>query len=169
MKTLLSSVLLFAAVGAWAEAPKAADAAKPAETQATEAKASETKAVVKVEKIVVGTAVENRELTGEATTFGAEVGQVTCWTKLAIENPPAKVKYVWSMDDKKVSEYEADITLPTARWWAVKKVQPGAWKVEVLSEAGEALGSANFTVSAEAAAPKADEPAKTEAPKTGTK
>ncbi|MCX5795860.1 MAG: DUF2914 domain-containing protein [Elusimicrobia bacterium] len=151
MKKWFASVLMFAAVSGWAQAPAApaAPAATPAETKAAPAPAA-----VKVEKILVATGVENREATGEATTFGAEVGQVYCWTKLAVTEPPAKVKYVWSMSGKPVYEHPIEIKT-SGRWWASKKVQPGSWKVELQSESGESLGSVEFTVSAEAAAPAA--------------
>jgi hypothetical protein len=120
--------------------------AAPAETKAAPAAAA-----VKVEKVVVAAGVENREATGEATTFGSDVGQVYCWTKLTLTDAPAKVKFVWTMDGKQVYEHPLEIK-SSGRWWASKKVQPGSWKVDVQSESGESLGSAEFTVSAEAKA-----------------
>ena len=149
MKKWFASVLMFAAVSTWAQAP-AGNASSPMATP-PEAKGAEAKPAVKVEKILVATAVENREATGEATTFGAEVSQVYCWTKLAVAEPPAKVKFVWSLGGKQVYEHPLDIK-SSGRWWAAKKVQAGSWKVEVQTENGESLGSVEFTVSAEAKA-----------------
>ena len=143
-----------------------APAAVPPGAQAApaDAKAAPAQNAVKVEKIVVAAGVENREAAGEATTFGADVGQVYCWTKLAVAEPPAKVKYVWSLDGKQVYEHPLDIK-SSGRWWASKKVQTGSWKVEVQSENGEGLGSVEFTVSGEAkAAAPATAPAPAPAP-----
>ncbi len=176
MKKLLVSVLMVAAVAAWSQAPVAVPAPAtpapqtPAEKQpaaspasATPAPAPSAQAVIKVEKLVVASGVENREATGAAASFGADVGLVYCWTKLSVDTPPAKIKYVWSMGGQKVSEYDMEIKA-AGRWWASKKVTPGSWKVEVLSESGEALGSAEFTVTAEAA--KAAAPVAPAAPVT---
>lgn len=178
MKKWLASVMMVAAVASWsqAQAPAGngnAPMAAPTDTKAAPAdtKAAPAAAAVKVEKIVVATGVENREATGEATTFGADAGQVYCWTKLTVSDAPAKVKFVWSKDGKQVYEHPLDIK-SSGRWWASKKVQPGAWKVEVQSENGDSLGSVEFTVSAEAKAADtapAAAPAATPAPATETK
>jgi len=167
MKNLLVSVLMLATAAVWARAQQApagngnAPVANPPAAAPAEPQAAPAKAVVKVEKLVVASGVENREAAGAAASFGADVGQVYCWTKLAIDAAPAKVKYVWSKGGEKVSEYEADIK-SAGRWWASKKVTPGSWKVELLSGSGESLGSAEFTVTeeaAKAAAPAAPAPA----------
>jgi hypothetical protein len=162
MKNLVPSVVVLAAMAVWsqAQAPAAVPAAAPAEAKAAEP----AKSSVKLEKIVAAAGVENREATGEATSFGADVGQVYCWTKLSIGDSPAKIKYVWSKDGKQVHEHQADIA-SSGRWWSAKKVQAGSWKVEVVTESGESLGSVDFTVGGDskAAAPaSAAAPAKSE-------
>jgi len=165
LRKRFASVLMFAAVSSWAQAP-AGNAASPM-AKPPEAPASEAKAAVKVEKIVVGTGVENREATGAATAFDAAVGQVYCWVKLAVAEPPAKVKFVWSFSagtptgGKGVWEHPLEVK-SSGRWWAAKKVQPGSWKAEVRSDNGESLGSVEFAVGGEA---KAAAPAPTPAAK----
>ena len=168
MKKYLAFVLIVAGAGAiaWADnqAPAAAPEAKPQEsktldTAATSSKPAETaapapKASVKLEKLVIAKAIENREPGGEAASFGADVTKVYCWTKFAVPHPAAKVRYVWSLNGAKIDEYEASLNVDVARWWAAKTVQPGSWKVEVLAEGGESLGSGEFKVTADAA-PKA--------------
>ena len=152
MTKWLASALMFAAVSTWAQAPAgnaASPMAKPPETKAADVKAADEKPAVKVEKIVVAASVENREAVGEAVSFGPETGTVSCWTKLTVAEPPAKVKFVWSLGGKQVYEHPLDIKT-SGRWWAAKKVTPGAWKVEVQSEDGQSLGSVEFTVTAEA-------------------
>jgi hypothetical protein len=174
MKKWLASVMMVAAVSAWshAQAPAGngnAPMAAPTDAKAAPAdtKAAPAAAAVKVDKIVVAAGVENREATGEATTFGADVGQIYCWTKITVTDAPAKIKYVWTKDGKQIYEHPLDIK-SSGRWWASKKVQPGAWKVDVQSESGESLGSVEFTVSAEAKTETAA-PAAAPAPAPATK
>ena len=74
MKKLLVSVLMVAAVAAWSQAPVAVPAPAtpapqtPAATQPAAAPAPSAQVVVKVEKLVVATGVENREATGAAAS-----------------------------------------------------------------------------------------------------
>ena len=153
MAKWLASVLIFAAVSSWAQAPAGNGNAPMAVP--TDAKAASTaKSTVTVEKIVVAAGVENREATGEATIFGADVGKVYCWTKLSVSEPPAKIKYVWSLNGKQLYEHQLDIK-SSGRWWTAKTVEAGSWKVEVQSDSGESLGSVGFSVGGQskAAAP----------------
>jgi len=158
MKKWFASVMMVAAAAAWSQAQAPAGNGNAPVAAPAAAKAAPAQAAVKVEKIVVAAGMENREATGEATTFGADVGQVYCWTKLTVSEAPAKVKYVWSLDGKQVHEYPLDIK-SSGRWWAAKNVQTGSWKVEVQSESGESLGSVEFTVGGEAKAAPAPAPA----------
>jgi hypothetical protein len=45
-----------------------------------------------------------------------------------------------------VHQYKVEVKAKSARWWAVKHVYPGAWKVDVVTESGETIGSASFVV-----------------------
>jgi hypothetical protein len=101
----------------------------------------------------VGTGVDNRELTGEATTFDAGVTRVYCWTKAKAATVPGSLKHVWSVDGKEVSEVPLTLSVSPARTWSYKTVWPGAWKVEIKDDAGAVLKSIDFTVANAAAAP----------------
>ena len=151
MTKYLAPVFIVAAAAAWSQAQAPAQntnapAAVPATAPAT---ADAAKPAVKVEKIVVGTAINNREAMGTATSFGADVEQVYCWTKLIVAEPPAKIKYVWTLDGKQVLEHSVDVN-NSGRYWASKKMQPGSWKVEVQTEGGVSLASAEFKRTTEA-------------------
>ncbi|MBI5624647.1 MAG: DUF2914 domain-containing protein [Elusimicrobia bacterium] len=133
---ILSLAVVAAASWTWAEAPVAeAPAVVPS---------------VKVEKIVTATGIEDKRPVGETSAFEASAIKVYCWVKLAIASTPVKIKFVWAFEGKTVSEYTAEIKSPARAWWANKSVWPGSWKVEVFSEGGESLGSAEFTVAAQA-------------------
>ena len=124
-----------------AQAAPAASAAMPAAT-----------ANVTVEKIAVGTAIDNKEISGEAGEFPSSTERVYCWTKVASDQTPVTIKHVWSADGKKEAEVTLEIKYPSARTWSSKNVWPGAWKVEVTDDQGKVLSSKEFTVTKEAAA-----------------
>ena len=102
-----------------------------------------------VEKIALGTGVESRELVGEATEFDVSVGRVYCWTKIIAQNVPTTIKHVWYTDEKEAAEVTLNVQYPSTRTWSSKTIGPGKWRVEVLSEAGEVLASADFIVKAQ--------------------
>ncbi len=101
---------------------------------------------VQIEKIAVGTGVQDRELVGQATEFSASLGRVYCWTKVTAQNVPTSVKHVWYLDGKKSAEVTLNVKYPRTRTWSNKAVGPGLWKVEVLDESGSVLSSVEFKV-----------------------
>ena len=114
----------------------------------TEVKAdvAEQPKAVDIEKIAVGTAIDNKELTGTAKEFDASMNRVYCWTKVTASNPPTKINHVWYAEDKQEAEVPLEIKYSSMRTWSSKNVWPGRWKVEVTSDSGEVLSSTDFTV-----------------------
>ncbi|NNN06360.1 MAG: DUF2914 domain-containing protein [Elusimicrobia bacterium] len=129
--------------------------AAPALAAAAVAAVAATAPAVKVEKLTLASGIKDREPLDESAVFPTGF-PVYCWLKYSVTNPPASIKYVWTADGKKVGEYPVDLKGEAGRWWAKKTVWPGAWKVEVVSDKGASLASAEFTVTA--AAPKAEAP-----------
>jgi hypothetical protein len=150
MKVVLALLMLSFASISYAEEPAATPAATTPAAETAPAANS-----LSVEKIAVGTSVENRELMGTATEFDATVGKVYCWTKVNASMPPAKVRHLWSVDGQQEADVALTINYPSARTWSSKTVRPGQWKVEVADEAGTVLSSTAFTVKAESSAPQA--------------
>ncbi len=130
---------------------RAEEAAKPTTPAAPAAVAVPAASSIKVEKIAVGTAIDNKEISGEAAQFPGSVGRVYCWTKVTADPTPTTVKHVWSADGKKEAEVSLDIKYASARTWSSKSVWPGAWKVEVMDSQGTVLSSKEFTVTKEPA------------------
>ena len=118
--------------------------------QAPEPQAEAPKSV-QVEKMALGSGVESRELVGEATEFDVSVGRVYCWTKIVSESVPTTVKHVWYVEGQKAADVTLDVKYPSTRTWSSKAIGAGKWRVEVVSETGEVLGSTDFMVNAEAA------------------
>jgi len=107
--------------------------------------------LVQVEKIAFGTGLESRELVGEATEFDVSAGRIYCWTKIVSQNVPTTINHVLYTDEQKPAEVTLDIKYPTTRTWSNKAIWAGKWRVEVVSEAGDVLASADFTVKAQPA------------------
>lgn len=102
---------------------------------------------INIGKIAVGTAVEQRELSGAATEFDASVGRVYCWTKYSGVTPPVDLKHVWYVDGKKEAEVILSAKTESGRTWSSKSVWPGKWKVEVLGPSGDGeISSVEFVV-----------------------
>jgi hypothetical protein len=52
---------------------------------------------------------------------------------------------VWYNGTEKVFELPLRLKFASGRLWSYKTITPGDWKVQVVNEAGEVIGSANFT------------------------
>ena len=113
----------------------------PAPSSAASAESS-----VSVDSILFAQGVESREPVGVAKEFEASVTKVYCWTKLSAKTPPVTVKHVWYKAGQKVLEVPLTINYPAGRYWSVKNVTPGDWKVDVVGANGEVLGSGSFKV-----------------------
>ena len=116
--------------------------------QAPEQQAAAPK-LIQVEKIALGTGLESKEIVGESTEFDVSAGRVYCWTKIVSQNVPTTIKHVWYAGEEKAAQVPLNIKYPTTRTWSSKAIWAGKWKVEVVSEAGEVLGSTDFTVKAQ--------------------
>jgi len=160
MKNVLLA-MTFAAISGYAYAQ--APAQEPAKAAAQEPAKTADAAVIKVEKMITASSVENKEPVNETTSFDSAVGRVYTWAKVSTTQSPVKIKHVYYADDKKIVEIELDVAAENYRVWSYKSVWPGNWKVETTDENGTVLATVNFTVAGEAdKAPKAG----TQAPKT---
>ena len=101
---------------------------------------------IQIEKMVIGTAIDNHELTGAAQEFNASVSRLYCWTKVNAQEVPTSITHVWYADDKKEAEVPLNIKSSSMRTWSSKSVWPGQWKVEAVDGAGNVLSSVEFTV-----------------------
>jgi len=117
---------------------KAKEEAKPAEA-----------AEFKVEQLVVGTGVENREPAGVAETFPAATEKVYCFLKAADIAKDTEVSFVWFQGEKELRA----ITLPlkqgplwrTFSWKNIGGLK-GDWKVELKDASGKVLKEVKFKV-----------------------
>src|SRR4051812_23321147 len=73
-----------------------------------------------VEKIAVGTAIDQKELAGAAVQFPASVGRLYCWMKVQQAKGPVELRHVWYVDGKKEAEVPLTIKSASARSWSSK-------------------------------------------------
>jgi len=142
MKVTAFLAISLAASAAFADDPKpaapAADA-KPAAPASGDKGGNAASAEVKV-----GTGVEKHEIAGEATSFPAGT---TVWVWSRITNGEGNVKHVWKRDGKEV--WTATLPVGSKLWSTQSRraiPKPGAWEVDVQTEAGASLGTVSFTV-----------------------
>jgi hypothetical protein len=136
-----------AATATAAEPVKNENEAVAAETEKAEPSKDEaSKAMVEIK---FGTAVENRELTGQAESFSESTERVYCWTKVSGLEVPSNIKHVWYNKGNKVSENSLAINYPSTRTWSYKTITPetsGDWSVEVIDSNGAVLKKGSFKV-----------------------
>ena len=104
---------------------------------------------IKVEQILFGTGIENREATGVDTVFSEDIGKVYCWCLVTGTTAETKISFVWSYQDKEMARVEVPVRSIRWRTWSYKTIRPewtGNWKVEILDEAGKVLESASFQI-----------------------
>ena len=101
--------------------------------------------VCKLDSIAFGTGVEQRAPQGVANEFGPSPAKVFCWTKISINAAPVNIKHVWYNGDEKVLEVPLRLRYASGRLWSYKTVTPGQWKVDVIGENGEVIGTGSFS------------------------
>jgi hypothetical protein len=113
-----------------------------------EAKPTEA-AEFKVEQLVVGPGVENREPAGVAETFPVTTEKVYCFLKAADIAKDTEVSFVWFQGEKELRA----ITLPlkqgpqwrTFSWKNIGGLK-GDWKVELKDASGKVVKEVKFKV-----------------------
>jgi len=144
MKSIVVLVIALAVGTGYAEdakqAPPPAADAKPKDA----AKDAPKEAGAASAEVKVGTGVDNHEIAGEATSFPAGS---TVWVWSRVVNGEGNIKHVWKRDGKEV--WSATLAVGSKRWSTQSRraiPKPGAWEVDVQSEAGASLGTVSFTV-----------------------
>lgn|SRR5574341_862675 len=104
---------------------------------------------LKVDQILVGTGIENREAVGVDTVFSSAVGKVYCWVLVTGAETETQITFVWHHQGSQVAEVIVPVRSVRWRCWTSKTIMPestGAWKVEIKDEAGKVLESASFHI-----------------------
>ena len=102
-----------------------------------------------VARLVVGTAVENREPVGVAETFPATTEKVYCFLEAAEISKDTEVSFVWFLGDKEMAKTNLPLTMgPKWRTFANKTIggMKGDWKVEIRDANGNLVKDVKFKV-----------------------
>jgi hypothetical protein len=98
------------------------------------------------ERVVLATAVVDRVPTGVTDSFpdGAEV---SCWMSVTNPGPKRRLRAEWFHGDTRKSSIGVTIKGPSWRTWTSRPVfGTGAWRVDIVDEAGTVLHSVPFEV-----------------------
>lgn len=125
-------------------------AINPAFGQQAPAKQEAPKAAgLTIERMVVGTGIENKEPVGASDKFPATTEKVFCFIEAKNINEDTTITVVWSHEGKEILKYDLKLQ-KSSRWRtnANKNLNgmKGNWKVEVKDANGNTLKSAEFKV-----------------------
>jgi hypothetical protein len=101
--------------------------------------------VCKLDSIQFASGIQDRAPVGVSKVFGPSERKVFCWTKLSINRAPVNLKHIWYNGDQKVFELPLRLKYASGRLWSYKTITPGDWKVDVVNESGDVIGSGSFT------------------------
>ena len=139
--------MLLPAYGQEATTPAAPAASKPAAAK-PEAAPMEA-ADFMVNRLVMGTGVENSEPVGVAETFPATTEKVYCFLEAGNITKDTEASFVWFHGDKEMLKTNLALKMgPRWRTYANKTVleMKGDWKVEIRDQAGKVLKDIKFKV-----------------------
>src|SRR5688572_22843459 len=125
----------------WAEGDGSAEPGMGLATDASTSTAtpsSSLKATLKV-----GTAVENKEVVGEAESFPATTPQLVAWSLIEGSETPTTITHEWVHNGVTVATVNLDVK--SARYRTNSRItisdRTGSWKVEVKDSSGAVLAS----------------------------
>jgi hypothetical protein len=105
--------------------------------------------------VVVCHDVQDRTPVDAGESFASDVGTLCCFSNVTGANEPVQVYHRWYVGDRMVSEIPIMVKAASWRCWSRKTIQPswtGPCHVDVVTEAGDTIGSATFTLTAASAA-----------------
>lgn len=105
--------------------------------------------ILKIERIAIAVAVEDRQPIGVSDVFADTVGALYCFTEIRGMGETTTVSQVWYYGEKRMAEVK--LTVRGYRWrtWSTKVMQvewTGDWRVDVVSEDGKILKSKRFRI-----------------------
>ena len=102
-----------------------------------------------IDRLVVGTGVENSEPVGAAETFPVSTEKVYCFLEATNIDRDTEISFVWSYGDKEMLKTTLPLKAnPKWRTYANKNLRglKGDWKVEIKDAGGKVLKDVKFKV-----------------------
>lgn len=112
-------------------------------------------------ELKIGADVQDREVVGEAASFGPDTETVVAWSRISGANMPTEITHVWKRNGEEVASVPLKIQSVSYRTYSRKTVAglPGNWTVEVRDSAGNVIATKHFTVGQTASPATGTEPA----------
>ncbi len=133
-----------------APAQEPTEAAPPPEEAEPEQAAEQPAATgLTATKMVICTSVEDRTPVGEGTSFSGSVGKLHCFSVIEGAKEETTVHHIWYRGDQKMADIPLAVRSSHFRTHSSKTILPewtGAWRVELVTDAGEVLAKADFTI-----------------------
>jgi Protein of unknown function (DUF2914) len=103
---------------------------------------------ITVTEAVIAKSVVDRVPQDTGSTFGADVGQVVCWTRISGATG-GSIHHVWFHGNDQVGDVELTVGASPWRTFSRKNIPAqatGAWHVEVRDGSGNLLRRVDFTI-----------------------
>lgn len=113
------------------------------------AAAQEDSSELSISRGAIARSVENLEPVGEATSFPADVGRLSCFTRVEGAQADTVIYHVWKHGDQVLAKVQLDVRSPSWRTHSNKNILPswtGAWSVDVEDAEGRVLMTLPFTI-----------------------
>lgn len=131
-----------------------AQPATQAEPAAQAQTAPATTPAVSTAQVVICREVAERSPVDAAESFGADAGTLMCFSNVVGAEEPVQVYHRWYVGDQMVAEIPINVKAASWRCWSRKTIAPswtGPCHVDVVTESGDTIGSATFTLTSAAA------------------
>lgn len=102
---------------------------------------------LEVREFVLARGVTAREPTGVTKSFSRDDSRAYAFARVGNDAEPATLFFVWRRGEKVHSVYTSTIGNSKAwRVWSFVSLQPGPWKVELVTQSGKVIGERAFYV-----------------------
>ncbi len=110
---------------------------------------AQEKAELKIEELVLCTAVQERKPVGVDTVFADTVKKVYCFTKISGAADTTSISHVWYFKDEEKANIKLSVKAKTWRTWSTKNIPKewdGKWRIDVKTSDGTVLKSKEFII-----------------------
>ncbi len=105
--------------------------------------------VMQAAEVVVTTGIQDRIPVDAIQSYAASVESLYCYCRMIGVRSEATIEHVWYHNGREVSRISLPVRSSNWRTWSKKTIPAGgrgAWRVDVLDDQGEILGSQGFTL-----------------------
>jgi len=123
--------------------------AAPANSQEDDSAVADAVPPTGLDTMTICEDVAERVPVGEAESFPNSVGTLYCFTRVLTDEAPMQVFHRWYVGDKLVDEIPINVKGGNWRCWSRKTIHDswdGPCRVEILTEAGDVIGTRDFTL-----------------------